>query len=167
MAEGPGGHTNPVTVESVGAHNRDGVARLEVAEEHLPYVSPVAEMLEGEDGAIAAYAIRAGGEIVGFFRLDFDRERVSAYAGDGSKCGLRGYLIGHGHQGRGYGLAAIPAIRDLVRREHPDVAELVLTVNCRNSAAISTYLRAGFRDTGEIYHGGGSGPQHVFCLPLR
>ena len=167
MAEGPGGRTNPVTVESVGAHNHDGVVRLEVAEEHLPYLAPVAEMLEGEDGAIAAHAIRVGGEIVGFFRLDFDRERVSVYAGDGGKCGLRGYLIGRGHQGKGYGLAAIPAVRDLMRRQHPDVAELMLTVNCRNRAAISTYLKAGFRDTGEIYPGGSSGPQHVFCLPLR
>jgi RimJ/RimL family protein N-acetyltransferase len=67
----------------------------------------------------------------------------------------------------GYGMAAMSAIRDLMRREHPDVAELVLTVNCRNTAAISTYLKAGFRDTGEIYHGGNSGPQHVFYLPLR
>ncbi len=167
MAEGPGGHTKPVTVESVGAHNRDGVVRLEVAEEHLPYVAPIAEMLEGEDGSIAAYAIRAGGEIVGFFRLDFDRERVSVLAGDGSKCGLRGYLIGRGHQGKGYGLAAIPAIRDLLRREHPDVAELMLTVNCRNRADISTYLKAGFREAGEIYHGGSSGPGHVFRLHHR
>jgi hypothetical protein len=86
VAEGSGWRTNSVTVESLGARNLDDVVRLEVAEEHLPYVSPVAEMLEEEDGAIVAYAIRAGREIVGFFRLDFDRERLSVYAGDGSKC---------------------------------------------------------------------------------
>ena len=166
-AEGPGEHTNPVTVESFGTHNRDGIVRLEVAEEHLPYVAPAAEMLEGEDGAISAHAIRTGGEIVGFFRLDIDRERVSVYAGDGGKCGLRGYLIGRGHQGKGYGLSAIPAIRDLMRRQHPDVAELVLTINCRNRAAISAYLKAGFRDTGGIHLRGGSGPKHVLRSPLR
>ncbi len=104
---------------------------------------------------------------MGFFRLDFDQERVSVLAGDGGKCGLRDYLIGSAHQGKGYGLAAIPAIRDPMWREHPDVAELMLTVYCRNRAAISTYLRAGFRDTDEIYHGGSSGPQHVFRLPHR
>jgi hypothetical protein len=54
VAERPGGRAKPATVESVGAHNRDGVVRLEVAEEHLPYVAPVAEMLEGQDGSIAA-----------------------------------------------------------------------------------------------------------------
>ena len=168
MGEGAGGRTDPVvTVERVGASNRDDVVGLEVAEEHLSYVSPVAQMLEEGGEAIAAYAIRAGGEIVGFFRLDFDRHRVSQYAGGGSKCGLRGYLIGNGYQGRGHGQAAIPAIRDLLRKEHPEVPELVLTVNRRNAAGISSYLKAGLQNTGEIYHGGNSGPQHVFSLPLR
>ncbi len=73
-------------------NNRDAVCRLEVAEEHLPYVGAVAEMIEGDrdDWAIASYAIRADGEVVGFFRLDFDRGRVSEYAGEGDNCGLRG-----------------------------------------------------------------------------
>ena len=111
--------------------------------------------------------IRAAEQVVGFFRLDFDRRRVSEYAGQGDYCGLRGYLIGRGHQGRGYGRAAIPAIYDLMREKHPDVAQLVLTVNLRNTVAISAYLKAGFHDTGEVYYGGDSGPQHVFFLPLR
>ncbi len=150
--------------------NREEVLRLEVAEEHLPYVSPVAEMLEGlgEDPNIECYVICArGGEVVGFFALDFDRDRVGRYAGGGRRCGLRNYLICTKHQGRGHERAAIPAIRDLLRREHAEASDLHLTVNCRNESAISTYLGAGFQDTGRLYHGGACGPQHVFRLPLR
>lgn len=156
-----------VSIEKIDPRNRDAAVRLEVAEEHLPYVSPVGEMLAVGDGATEDYAIRAGGRVVGFFRLDFDPPRVSRYAGEGCFCGLRGYLIGRGYQRRGYGRAAIPAIRSLMRERHPDVEQLVLTVNRRNAAAISTYLKAGFHDTGRLYHGGASGPQHVFALPLN
>lgn len=159
----------PVRIEGVHEGNRGEVLRLEVAEEHLPYVSPVAEMLDGlgEDPAMECYAIRAGdGEVVGFFVLDFDGERVGRYGEGRRPCGLRNYLISTKHQGRGYGRAAIPAILGLLRREHAAVSDLFLTVNCRNAAAISTYLGAGLRDTGRLYHGGGSGPQHVFQLPL-
>ncbi len=122
-------------------------------------------MLESSDESIENYAVRANGEIVGFFRLDFDRHRVAQYAGDGHYCGLRGYLIGRGHQGNGYGRAAIPAIARPMRDQHPEIERLVLTVNLRNAAAISTYLKAGFHDTGAVYHGGNSGPQHVFSMP--
>lgn len=142
---------------------------LEVAKEHLSYVSPVAEMLEGlgEDPAMECYAIRAGdGEVVGFFVLDFDERRVDRYGEGLRPCGLRNYLISTKHQGRGYGRAAIPAIVSLLRREHAAASDVFLTVNRRNAAAISAYLGAGFRDTGRLYHGGASGPQHVFHLPL-
>lgn len=168
MSEAAGKRAGPVSVERIDERNCDAAIALEVAEEHLHYVLPVAEMLkrDGLDEALENYAVRAAGVVVGFFRLDFDRRRVSEYAGNGSYCGLRGYLIGRRHQGRGYGFAAIPAIRDLMHEKHPDVAEIVLTVNLRNDVAISTYKKAGFRDTGEIYHGGNNGPQHVFSLPL-
>lgn len=158
-----------VSLERIDGRNRDAAVRLEVAEEHLAYVSPVAEMLaDGEgDESIEPYAICAGGEIVGFFKLDFDRERVSRYADGESPCGLRGYLICNRHQGRGYGRTAIPLIRRLLREDYPGAERLYLTVNCRNAPAISTYLRSGFEDTGRLYHGGNSGPQHVFCMEIR
>ena len=156
----------------MGEGNREEVLRLEVAEEHLPYVSPVAEMLEGigEDPALECYAIRADGTeggVVGFFALDFDEDRVGRYAEGRCPCGLRNYLISNGHQGRGLGLAAVPEIRNPLQKEHPEASALYLTVNRRNRRAISSYLGAGFRDTGRLYHGGAaSGPQHVFRLPL-
>lgn len=166
VADGTKGHAGFVSVEKIYDGNREAAIRLEVAEEHLPYVAPVEAMLEGRDDTIEDYAIRAGDGVVGFFRLDLDPGRVSAYAGDGPYCGLRGFLIGREHQGKGYGSAAIPAIRRLILERHPEIEKLFLTVNLRNAVAISAYLKAGFRDTGDLYHGGNSGPQHVFALPL-
>jgi len=46
------------------------------------------------------------------------------------------------------------------------VLEVDLTVHTRNAAAIRSYLGAGFEDTGRLYHGGRSGPQHIFRLHL-
>ena len=43
---------------------------------------------------------------------------------------------------------------------------IVLTVNCNNAAALALYLRAGFRDSGTLYHGGRSGPQHLLWCHL-
>jgi GNAT superfamily N-acetyltransferase len=123
----------------------------------------------GEDPAIECHVIRAGGaegEVVGFFALDFDEDRVGRYAEGRRPCGLRNCLISSGHQGRGLGRAAIPKIRDLLHSECSGASNLYLTVNCRNGRAISSYLGAGFRDTGRLYHGGASGPQHVLRLPL-
>jgi len=52
------------------------------------------------------------------------------------------------------------------RGRHPGATRLVLTVNVTNPRAIRTYLKAGFCDTGRLYHGGRLGPQHVLELAL-
>ena len=46
------------------------------------------------------------------------------------------------------------------------VALLVLNVDCRNLAAIRTYRRAGFVDTGEFHFGGSAGPQQLLVRRL-
>ena len=38
--------------------------------------------------------------------------------------------------------------------------------NLLNPAAYASYLKAGFRDTGEIFTGGSRGPQHILCADL-
>ncbi|GGY35516.1 hypothetical protein GCM10008098_30830 [Rhodanobacter panaciterrae] len=55
-------------------------------------------------------------------------------------------------------LRVLPAQRDDVGAID---SLLVLTVNHNNHAALRLYLRAGFHDSGELYHGGRSGPQHL------
>ena len=56
---------------------------------------------------------------------------------------------------------------DDLRHRHRDRHLLVLTVNVANPAAIAAYLRAGFVDTGELFHGGSAGAQHIMLHTLR
>ena len=79
---------------------------------------------------------------------------------------LRAFLVDAAAQGRGIATRALAALPDFVAEHVPGVRRIVLSVNTRNPVAIRTYQRAGFADSGELYHGGPSGPQHVFELWL-
>ena len=57
-------------------------------------------------------------------------------------------------------IAATAMLADL-RRRHPEIRLVVLTVHCGNRVAVSTYRRAGFVPTGELQPGGRAGPQYV------
>jgi RimJ/RimL family protein N-acetyltransferase len=157
----------PLTLHPVGTVNRADALALEVGEAQLAYVSPVATMLETTQNHLGVhpYAVCVGDKAVGFFLLNFDPASTAHYrAAQG--VGLEGFLIDLSEQGKGYGKATVAAIKELLAREHPDVREVNLTVNLSNAAAIRSYLGSGFEDTGRLYHGGRSGPQHIFSLPL-
>ena len=70
---------------------------------------------------------------------------------------LRAILRRRDRQGRGIGTAALRALPAYARAQDPDAARIVLTVNIVNPIAQAVYERAGFADTGELYHGGRSG----------
>ncbi len=112
-----------------------------------------------------AWAVVADGIVVGFFVLDRNLSGEHPYARAGEIV-LRSLLIDAKQQRRGLGRAAMAALPGLVATAHPGTASIVLTVNIRNSAARSAYLRAGFLDEGELYLGGWSGPQHVMRLAI-
>ena len=79
---------------------------------------------------------------------------------------LRAFLVDAAAQGRGIATRALAHLPDFVAERLPGARRIVLSVNLRNPVAIRTYARAGFADTGELYHGGAAGPQHVFELWL-
>ena len=112
-----------------------------------------------------AWAVLDGPDVVGFFVLDRHFSRSNPFAG-AQEIGLRSLLIDASLQGRGLGRAVMEALPGLVERDYPGTTGVVLTVNARNPGARTAYLRAGFIDTGEIYLGGGSGPQHVMRLRI-
>lgn len=82
---------------------------------------------------------------------------------------LRGFLIDRSCQGLGYGasatLAAVNQAADMVRRFVLPATGVVLSVNERNLAGRTAYLKAGFMDRGQ-YLGGRSGPQRTLYLPF-
>lgn len=144
------------------------VRSLQVAPEQLPFVGDTAYNLEQTrlDRNSEAMAVLAGERVVGFYRLDFSVEAIAGRALGEPSVGLRAYVIDRREQGRGYGTAAMRACIEDLRRRYPQRSLLALTVNVRNQAAIAAYLKAGFHDTGELYHGGPSGPQHLMLYRL-
>ena len=101
----------------------------------------------------------------GFLMLDVGPE-VRVYAPGDGVVGVRGVYVDATCQGRGLGTAMLRELPAFARGRHPGATRLVLTVNVTNPRAIRTYLKAGFCDTGRLYHGGRLGPQHVLELAL-
>ena len=114
-----------------------------------------------------AMAVWAGDNVVGFYRLDFAPNAIVGHGFGEPSVGLRAFFIDRDRQGRGYGREAITACIDDLRARHHQRALLVLTVNCRNDAAIALYRQTGFVDTGELYLGGSSGSQHLMLYRLQ
>ncbi|QQQ01105.1 GNAT family N-acetyltransferase [Lysobacter enzymogenes] len=144
------------------------VRMLQVAPEQLPFVGDTAYNLEQTrlDPHSEAMAVLVGERVVGFYRLDFSVDAIAGRALGEPSVGLRAYAIDRREQGRGYGTAAMRACVEDLRLRHPQRRLLALTVNVRNLAAIAAYRKAGFADTGELYHGGSAGPQHLMLLRL-
>lgn len=145
------------------------VRGLRVTPEQYRYVGDTAFNLGDtlRDPRSEAMAVSAEGAVVGFYRLDFSPNAVVGRSLGMPSVGLRAFVIDQGQQGRGYGVGAMAACCEDLRRRHPERALLVLTVNCINRSAIATYLKAGFTDTGELFHGGSAGAQHVMLHSLQ
>lgn len=160
-------HVAPITDPDEAAAR--GVRHLRVADDQTRFVGDTAFNLGDtlRDPMSEAMAVYADDEVVGFYRLDFAPNAVVGRSLGAPAVGLRAFVIDHRRQGRGYGARAMRACCEDLRRRHPDRALLVLTVNLSNPVAIAAYLRAGFTDTGELFHGGSAGPQHIMLLSLR
>lgn len=129
------------------------------------YASDGAAMILDPTPKLSFHAIEHDGRLVGMFKLDPLYHERHDFAAPTS-IGLRGMLIDAARQGRGLGQRALAELPPHVALHYPDAAEVVLTVNLQNPAARAVYLKAGFRDEGEVYTGGTRGPQHVMRLGL-
>lgn len=145
------------------------VLGLQVADDQRAYVGDIALNVADadRDPLSDAMVVLAGERAIGFYRLDRAVGTVCGHELDEPALGLRALFIDQRVQGRGYGRAAISACCEDARNRHPDRHLLVLAVHCRNRAAISTYLRAGFHDTGERLPGGAAGEQQLMLKRLR
>ncbi|MGH8082331.1 MAG: GNAT family N-acetyltransferase [Lysobacter sp.] len=157
-----------VSVRVVSPMLAPSVRALQVAPEQLQYVGDTGYNLEQTrlDRHSEAMAVLAGERVVGFYRLDFSVDAIAGRPLGEPSVGLRAYVIDQREQGRGYGTGAMIACAQDLRLRYPERRLLALTVNVRNRAAYGVYLKAGFADTGELYHGGAAGPQHLMLLRL-
>ena len=129
------------------------------------YANDGAQMILDRTRDLSFHAIHKDAQLVGMFKLDphYPERHHFAMPDD---LGIRGVLIDVPFQGRGLGWQAMAALPADAAALYPDKLRLVLTVNLLNPAAYASYLKAGFRDTGEIFTGGSRGPQHILCADL-
>jgi GNAT superfamily N-acetyltransferase len=157
-----------IRVAPVDAALRPALLRLGVLPAQRDWVRVIADLLA--DVALCPgsepMAILRGDTPVGYYRIEPNARSVAGRDFAVPSLGLRAFFIDTHWQGRGYGALALAAlIADLAER-HRQARQLVLTVNCNNHIATQLYLRAGFIDSGELYHGGRSGPQHLLLRGL-
>lgn len=158
-----------VRVVPASAAPAAGLLALSVAPEQRAYVGDTAFNIHDadRDPLSDAMAVLAGERVIGFYRLDRAPCTVAGRELGEPTLGLRGLFIDQRLQGRGYGTAAIEACCQDARDRHPQRRLLALAVHCCNTAAIATYLRAGFHDTGERLPGGAAGPQQLMLRRLQ
>lgn len=146
-----------------------GIAELQLAPGQSAFVGDPVEMAEAglADAQRHPFAITANGSeaaVVGMGTLHAGAATDTGWQDDDGAILLRGFLVDHRAQGRGYGtaatLAAVDLARELVARLELPATGVVLGVNERNVAGQAAYLKAGFADSGR-YLGGRSGPQRI------
>lgn len=107
-----------------------------------------------------------GDDAIGYYRIDPHPRSVAGRDFDVTTLGLRAFFIDGRWQGQGLGTRALAALIADLGKRHADARLLALNVNVSNQAATRMYLRAGFAPSGELYHGGRAGPQHLMLRPL-
>jgi len=160
-----------IRVLPVNASLRTALLTLAVHEAQYDFVGRIAVSLADAEvcAGSEAMAILRGDDVVGFYRLEHRPRSIADMEFERATVGLRSFFVDARWQGQGLGrLALAAALADLTQR-HSHVRDVVLTVNIRNTPALALYRRAGFRETGGLYHGGRSGPQYVMlcALPAR
>lgn len=145
--------------------DRAEVLQLAVLPSQIAFVGFIDEVLKALEPTEDAHVIAADNCVVGFFLLDHAYHLNYAFA-QPDELGFRCYFIDYRQQGKGYGKASLSLLPSYLREHYRDYSAVVLTVNCRNAAAIQLYRTGGFQDTGQLYHGGSAGPQHIMHLSL-
>jgi RimJ/RimL family protein N-acetyltransferase len=156
-----------VRLAPVGPELRDRLLRLGPRPDQERFLGRLTETLPAAeaDPEREPVAILENGEPVGFFVLHRG-PAAGVLAPEPRDVLLRAFLVDASAQGRGIATQALAALPAFVAEHLPGARRIVLSVNTRNPVAIRTYTRAGFADSGDLYHGGPSGPQHVFELWL-
>jgi diamine N-acetyltransferase len=135
-----------VTLREITMDNFRECIRLDVSESQKRFVaSNMYSLAEAKaDGVSNPRAIYADDQMVGFIMYDFEPRKNRG-------CITR-LMVAEGHQGKGYGRAAMRQAVDLFMR-NPDCREIVTSAVPENAVAHALYASLGFEPTGEIDEG--------------
>lgn len=100
----------------------------------------------------------------GFFILDQGDEKFKLTDNESSLL-LRSFSINPLFQGKGLGKKTMLLISDYIRKNHPNIKQVVLSVNVKNVNAYHTYLKAGYNDIRK-YLEGPFGRQHILVKDI-
>lgn len=142
------------------------VIQLSVAEQQLPYIGTIDEVLINADEHTHPHIVLKDELVIGIFLIDMLYPQSYEFAEDGS-LGFRAFLIDQHQQGQGYGGKVMGQLRGYLAQHYPSHHSIYLTVNCKNTSAYQCYVKNGFVDTNEYYLGGAAGPQHIMLMKLH
>lgn len=148
---------------------REAVLAVRVKPAQEDFVSPPVITLPDAERCPGStpMAILLGDTVVGYYRIENSARALTGNDSENDALGLRSFQIDAARQGQGLGARALATLLNDLDHRHPDAARLVLTVDRRNTNAVTLYLRAGFVDSGRLYHGGRAGPQLLLWRMLR
>ncbi len=157
-----------VRVMPANAHLRAALLDLRVLPAQRAWVGTMTDALAdlAHCPDSASMAILRDDTPVGHYRIDPHARSVAGHDFALPTLGLRAFFIDARWQGQGLGAAALHAMFIDLAERHPAARQLALSVNANNRTALRLYLRAGFVDSGELYHGGRSGAQHLLLRAL-
>ncbi|MDA0149578.1 GNAT family N-acetyltransferase [Vibrio sp. LaRot3] len=152
-----------ITISEMNSDHLAQVSLLKVVEEQEKFVGTMDEILSDVNDEVHPHVILHQDKVVGFFLIDtYYQYGYDFCLQDG--LGLRAFFIDATEQAKGYGTRAVEALSGHLSLNYPRFKSVYLTVNCKNPAAYSCYQKAGFMDTGKLYHGGAAGPQHIMQM---
>jgi len=155
-----------VSLGPVGADEFYRVGHLRVAPDQIRFSGTVGQAFELAEPDVDFHCICLDGEPVGFFKVD-RAYAIAHHFARKKEPGIRAFMIDTRFQGQGIATAAIRRLEGYLAERYPAAKSVVLTVNMSNPAALRSYRKGGFVDTGEIWEGGSAGPQLVMRMLLR
>ncbi|MGC1550898.1 MAG: GNAT family N-acetyltransferase [Rhodanobacter sp.] len=157
-----------IRVTPVDASLSAALLNLRVQPTQQNFVGSIVDLLADAAArpSCEAMAILYGENAIGFYRIEPNARSVTGRDFELPTLGLRAFFLDAHWQGQGWGAKALDALLTDLAVRHPQARRLVLTVHACNAPALALYGHAGFVDSGERYHGGHAGPQHLLWRDL-
>lgn len=147
--------TQLVCYEDLTDAQHQQLQHIEVLSEQKPFsgdiYSALNMLLDNPGADIRGFVLLADAHPIGFFLLK--RGPFLPHWAEKDSATLHALQIDRRMQGHGLGKVCLQAVPEMVRRVWPDVAQLMLSVDADNQAALGLYLGLGWVDTGEAYRG--------------
>jgi len=164
-----------VSIKRISYEDMASVSNIHVNYNQSRFVSPPSQVMAiikevGNEKINIPFSVNFSDKVIGFFTLNFYCplcvQADPVFFGGKNDCRLESFMIDEKYQGQGFGKRAIKEIIHLLSKKYPHIKGLKLSVNFLNDGAKLFYLNCGFKDSGDLFNGGPSGPQHIYKLDL-